>query len=68
MRKSGHRAGGRSGLGWDWSVVVVAVLAVVDDSDSDRGTVRNCLPNRRSHSGPERYVIVAISKQENEYW
>lgn len=47
MRKSGHSAGGR-GLSSEAKV-------------SETG--RSWRPNLRSHSGPERYVIVAISRK-----
>jgi hypothetical protein len=51
MRKSGHNAGTRGSF----------CLLEGDDDASDFGNGRNCRPKRKSHSGPERYVIVAIS-------
>lgn len=55
MRKSGHRTGG---IYW------ISDGDVSDDGEAKeeagRGERRR-LPKRCSHSGPERYVIVAIS-------
>lgn len=49
MRKSGQSAGVRG-------------FSEPEEAESDCGKSRTLRPNRWSHSGPERYVIVAISE------
>lgn len=62
IRKSGQRAGGRDGLGFELTDELDDDAEEDENEDrSDSGVARSCLPKRRSHSGPERYVIVAIS-------
>jgi hypothetical protein len=52
MRKSGQRTGGEGRS-------VAAVASSVSEGELARSLLRR--PKRCSHSGPERYVIVAIS-------
>jgi hypothetical protein len=59
MRKSGHKTGGMY-----VTLLSVSVLEVSEEGEAKdeagRGERRR-RPKRCSHSGPERYVIVAIS-------